>query len=44
MTPSCARRSRAGWQSEARRPDDVDAEDWLRFEQDKHEKLLAAVA
>ncbi len=30
--------------SEARRPDDVDAEDWLRFEQDKHQKLLAAVA
>ena len=30
--------------SEARRPDDVDADDWLRFEQDKHEKLLAAVA
>lgn len=30
--------------SEARRPDDVDADDWLRFEQNKHEKLLAAVA
>jgi DNA-binding transcriptional MerR regulator len=30
--------------SEASRPDHVDAEDWLRFEQDKHEKLLAAVA
>jgi MerR family copper efflux transcriptional regulator len=24
------------------RPEHVDAEDWLRFEQDKHEKLLAA--
>jgi MerR family copper efflux transcriptional regulator len=23
------------------RPDDVDASDWLRFEQDKHERLLA---
>lgn len=23
------------------RPEHVDAEDWLRFEQDKHEKLLA---
>lgn len=35
----------ASWlATEARRPDDVDAEDWLRFEQDKHEKLLAAVA
>jgi MerR family transcriptional regulator, copper efflux regulator len=34
-----------GWlESEARRPDDVDAEDWLRFEQDKHERLLAAAA
>jgi MerR family copper efflux transcriptional regulator len=34
-----------GWlATEARRPEHVDAEDWLRFEQDKHEKLLAAVA
>ena len=24
----------------ARRPDDVEPEDWLRFEQDKHERLL----
>ncbi len=24
------------------RPEDVSAADWLRFEQDKHEKLLAA--
>ena len=31
-------------ESEARRPDDVEAAEWLRFEQDKHEKLLAAVA
>lgn len=30
--------------AEAERPDDVDAEDWLAFEQDKHQKLLAAVA
>lgn len=29
---------------EARRPEDVEAAEWLRFEQDKHEKLLAAVA
>ena len=28
--------------SEASRPEHVEAEDWLRFEQDKHEKLLAA--
>jgi MerR family copper efflux transcriptional regulator len=34
-----------GWlRSEASRPDDVQAEDWLRFEQEKHERLLAAVA
>src|SRR5579862_1753288 len=29
-------------EAEARRPDDVGTEDWLRFEQEKHEKLLAA--
>jgi MerR family transcriptional regulator, copper efflux regulator len=28
-------------EAEARRPDEVGAEDWLRFEQEKHEKLLA---
>jgi MerR family transcriptional regulator, copper efflux regulator len=34
----------ASWlQDEARRPEDVSAGDWLRFEQDKHQKLLAAV-
>jgi MerR family copper efflux transcriptional regulator len=27
----------------ARRPEDVSADDWLRFEQDKHERLLATV-
>jgi DNA-binding transcriptional MerR regulator len=31
-------------ESEAQRPDDVAANDWLRFEQDKHERLLAAIA
>ena len=32
-----------GWlQSEASRPEHVQAEDWLRFEQEKHERLLAA--
>jgi MerR family transcriptional regulator, copper efflux regulator len=32
-----------GWlEAQPRRPEDVGAEDWLRFEQDKHEKLLAA--
>ena len=28
--------------SPARKPEDVSADDWLRFEQDKHERLLAA--
>ena len=27
--------------AEARRPEDVRADDWLRFEQQKHERLLA---
>jgi MerR family copper efflux transcriptional regulator len=35
---------RAWLATEASRPAHVEAEDWLRFEQDKHEKLLAAVA
>jgi DNA-binding transcriptional MerR regulator len=44
-TDSELREAVSGWlESEARRPDDVDAEDWLRFEQDKHQRLLAAVA
>jgi len=29
-------------EAQPRRPDSVDPEDWLRFEQDKHQKLLAA--
>jgi len=28
--------------AEARRPDDVAADDWLRFEQVKHQRLLAS--
>jgi MerR family transcriptional regulator, copper efflux regulator len=28
-------------EAQPRRPDHVDPEDWLRFEQDKHQKLLA---
>jgi MerR family transcriptional regulator, copper efflux regulator len=33
----------ASWlTAEASRPEDVQAEDWLRFEQQKHERLLAA--
>ena len=30
--------------AQATRPEDVHAEDWLRFEQEKHERLLAAAA
>ncbi len=34
----------AAWlSSEASRPEHVEAHDWLRFEQDKHERLLAAI-
>ncbi len=29
-------------EAQARRPEHVEAQDWLRFEQDKHERLLAA--
>src|SRR5947209_8709995 len=33
----------SGWlEAEPRRPEDVSAADWLRFEQEKHERLLAA--
>ena len=39
---SARRGRRAGWRRSHGGPDDVDAEDWLRFEQDKHQKLLAA--
>jgi MerR family copper efflux transcriptional regulator len=31
-------------EAEAERPEDVPASDWLRFEQEKHSKLLAAVS
>ena len=38
------RESVRGWLAEtAHRPEDVDAEDWLRFEQEKHQKLLATL-
>src|ERR1700759_4783931 len=30
--------------AQASRPEDVQAEDWLRFEQQKHERLLTAAA
>ena len=28
-------------EAEPQRPENVEADDWLRFEQDKHQKLLA---
>ena len=34
----------AWFETQPQRPDDVPASDWLRFEQDKHERLLAAAA
>ena len=34
-----------GWlEAQPRRPDEVSAADWLRFEQEKHERLLRAAA
>ena len=30
------------FEAQPHRPEDVSAEDWLRFEQEKHERLLAA--
>ena len=39
------RRATEQWfEAEAERPADVPAADWLRWEQDKHERLLAAAA
>jgi DNA-binding transcriptional MerR regulator len=34
----------AWFEAEPERPDDVPERDWLRFEQEKHERLLAAAA
>ena len=34
----------AWFEAQPQRPEDVPASDWLRFEQDKHERLLAAAA
>ena len=39
------RRAVEAWfEAQARRPEHVPASDWLRFEQEKHERLLAAAA
>ena len=38
------RRATDAWlDAEARRPDDVPDREWLRFEQEKHQRLLAAL-
>jgi DNA-binding transcriptional MerR regulator len=34
----------AWFEAQAQRPEDVPVSDWLRFEQHKHERLLAAAA
>ena len=34
----------AWFETEPRRPEDVAPDEWLRFEQDKHQRLLAAAA
>jgi DNA-binding transcriptional MerR regulator len=39
------RRATEGWlEAEAERPADVPQANWLRFEQEKHQRLLAAAA
>ena len=39
------RRDTEAWlEAEAERPDEVPAADWLRFEQEKHERLLSVAA
>jgi DNA-binding transcriptional MerR regulator len=44
-TDSDLRASVDAWfEAQAQRPEDVAVSDWLRFEQDKHERLLAAAA
>ena len=44
-TDSDLRASVDAWfEAQAQRPEDVPASDWLRFEQDKHERLLVAAA
>jgi MerR family transcriptional regulator, copper efflux regulator len=40
-SPDLREAVQAWLEAEARRPEDVGPEDWLRFEQEKHEKLLA---
>jgi DNA-binding transcriptional MerR regulator len=40
--PALGRAVDAWFEAEPRRPRDVPADEWLRWEQDKHQKLIAA--
>jgi MerR family copper efflux transcriptional regulator len=40
--PDLRRAVEAWFETEPRRPQDVPADEWLRWEQDKHQKLIAA--
>ncbi len=40
--PELGRAVDAWFEAEPRRPQDVPADEWLRWEQDKHQKLIAA--
>jgi MerR family copper efflux transcriptional regulator len=40
--PELAAAVEAWFEAEPKRPDDVTAADWLRFEQEKHQRLLEA--
>jgi DNA-binding transcriptional MerR regulator len=40
--PELGRAVEAWFETEPRRPQDVPADEWLRWEQDKHQKLIAA--
>jgi DNA-binding transcriptional MerR regulator len=42
--PELRRATEHWFEAEAERPDDVPQADWLRFEQEKHQRLLAAAA
>jgi MerR family transcriptional regulator, copper efflux regulator len=42
--PELRRATDAWFEAEPERPEHIPQSDWLRFEQDKHEKLLAAAA
>src|SRR5260370_22121452 len=42
QSPELREAVEAWLEAQPRRPEDVSAEDWLRFEQEKHERLLTA--